>query len=290
MTDLEDGVHHIDRDTYDRLVDRVNFSTLKFLERSPSHYQQNLRDTAQQRALAKLGTLDEDDTDAMQEGRVVSLAVFEREEFKRRVVVWTGGRRQGSSWNEFVDRHPDSEIVTEATYKRCIAIAAAVRSSEQAYSFLQGGVGEVTALWTHRVEAINEALPGWSMKMKGRIDYLTDDWIVDLKRTKDASPAGFGKEVARYFSHAQSALYRDGLIAIDGRERKCALIAVEPVKPYAVQVYIVEGRELEHGQQVYRTWLDGLNFCRKHNVWPAYANAPIKLELPHWMLGDEELS
>lgn len=290
MTALPDGLHHIDRDAYDQLADRVNFSTAKHMEKSPAHYQENLRAAAQTRALAKLGKLDDDDTDAMQEGRVVSMAVFEREEFKRRVVVWTGGRRSGSSFEEFVARNPDAEIVTEAAHRRCIQIAASVRASEQAYPFLQGGVGEVTALWTHKVEAINDALPGWSLPMKGRLDYLSDGWIVDLKRTRDASPAGFGKEVAHYFSHAQLAMYRDAMRALDGRDRQCALIAVEPVKPYAVQVYIVEGRELEHGQQTYRTWLDGLNFCRSNNVWPAYANAPLKLELPHWLLPDDDFS
>lgn len=270
---LADGLHDLTREEYDR-IDRVNFSTLKWMERSPAHYRHHL-------------TARDGDTDAKQRGRAVALATFEPERFRSTCVVWEGGARKGKAWEAFVLRNPDAEILTEGMHAAAVAIAGAARSCAMAVPYLSGGKGEQTLLWTH-VQPPIAALPGYSIRCKGRLDFVTPTAIVDLKNTKDGSPLGFGRQVVNFASEVQAAFYRDGFLAATGRELRYVIVAVEPVAPFVTQVYEVEGPVLARGREKYRGWLDRLNLCRQTSEWPGYATAPMALELPRWAMPENE--
>lgn len=273
---LPDGVHDLSREEYDALPERVNFSTLKWMERSPAHY------------LHQLTVRDDKDTDARQRGRAVSMAVYEPERFRAECVVYEGGPRKGKDWNVFLDNHPDAEILTPAMHAAAVAIAQAARSCGMARPFLSGGRGEQTLLWTHVVPDMG-SVPGYSVRCKGRLDFIANvGAIVDLKNSKDASPLGFGRQVVNYFSDVQAAFYADGFKAATGRELPYVIIAVEPVAPYVTQVYQVPAAVLQRGREKYMGWLDRLNVCRRDSDWPGYASAPMELEIPRWAMPNNE--
>ncbi len=276
---LPDGVHALSREEYDAITDRVNFSTLKWMEKSPAHYHHQL--TAR----------DDKDTDARQRGRVVSLAVYEPEKFRSECVVFDGKSRRGKEWEAFVDKHPDSEILTEAAHETVIAISKAARSCPMAAPYISGGKGEQTLLWTHVVPDMG-AVPGYSVKCKGRLDFIANvGAIVDLKNSRDASPIGFGLQVINFFSDVQAAFYVDGYRAATGVLLPYVIVAVEPVAPYVTQVYRLPEAVLQRGREKYMGWLDRRNACLRDNNWGGYADAPIELELPRWAMpvADDEL-
>ncbi len=292
------GIHDLTRREYDGL-DRVNFSTLKFFAQSPAHYRHHLEQRGKAARLSKLGNLDADDTDARQRGRAVSLAVFEPEVF-RRCVVWSGGPRKGKSWNDFLDRNPDApEHLTVDGHANAVKIGAAVRASSQAAPLLQGGKGEQTVTWDHVSPPIGY-LEGFTIRCKGRPDYDAPMRLIDLKNSRAGDSEGFGREVVRYHSHAQAAMYVDGVKAATGIEKPYFLIVVEPAPPYVVQVYLVPLPVLELGRQLYRGWLDRLHLCLTEHAqleaagkdtaaaWPGYATAPMDLELPRWAMPPED--
>lgn len=271
MIELAQGVHSVNRASYDE-IEAANFSTIKHLVRSPAHYRH---------ALTALGK----DTDPRQRGRAVSMALFESDRFNKECVIWKGKVRSGKKWDKFSWENCDKEILTTGMHAKATGIAAAVRNCEMARPFLTGGRGEQTIVWTHRSPPLG-ATPGYDIKCKGRVDYLTPEWCIDLKNT-DAEPDAFSRSCANYLAHVQAAFYLDGLFAATGVQRRYALIAVEPEPPHVVQVYVVEPEELELGRGVYRGWLDTLNHCRTTDSWPGYATAPIALRLPKWMLPKE---
>lgn len=274
-TKLGTGVHALPRDEYDRLG-RVNFSTLKWMGKSPAHY------------LYRLTTPDEKDTAARQRGRVVSMAVYEPARFRENCVVYDGKTRRGKEWDAFLDRHPDHEILTESAYETAIAISKAVRASAQAAPYVSGGKGEQTVLWTHEVPA-TETLPGYKIDCKGRLDFVANcGAIVDLKNTRDASRTGFGRQVVNYDALAQAAMYVDGFLAATGRELPYVLVAVEAAPPHVPQVYRVHPEQLEIGRERYRGWLDRLHVCLEENDFPGYEREPVDLVLPRWATPDEE--
>jgi hypothetical protein len=296
---LPDGIHHLNREQYDALgrvkrdpagvaladwlSGRVNWSTLKWMLRSPAHYRH--------------AALEEfEDSDPKRLGRVVHLAVFEPEWFDERVARWDGKVRNGKAWDAFKAEHAHREILTAAAYDEAIAISAAVKRHPLARPLLTGGRAELSVLWTHTPSVSGQLLPSYQVACKGRLDYLLGgegEPIVDLKATRDASPEGFGRQAWSFRYDAQAAFYVDGVAAVTGKRRPYVLIAVEETPPYAVGVYQVPDVILAGGRELYTNLLERVAECRAKDSWPDYGEQVRELELPRWATpwpADEDLS
>lgn len=264
------SISQLTRSEYDALPDRVNFSTLKHMARSPEHY------------LWALLNKDED-TDAKLRGRAVHMNVFEPERFRSTFVVWED-RRAGKLWEQFEKKaHMEGrEVLTVGMHRLAVEIAAKVRTHPMLAKYLTGGRGEQTIQWTHEVKPAG-ALDGYSVQCKGRIDFISNlGPIVDLKSTEDASPEGFWWSARRYKYFAQAAWYCDGerKAAGSSETRPYLIAAIESKPPYVCQVYRVTPEQLEEGRDQYRTWLDRLHLCRRESKWPGYAEEELELCAP----------
>lgn len=263
----------ITREEYDA-IDAVNWSSLKHLGKSPEHYLHHLKHKGS-------------DSEERQRGRVLHIAIFEPERLARDVIVYPHVRN-GKKWNDFKKAHDGKEIVTSRMWDVVTAIGNRARNHPMAVRYLAGGKAEHTVRWVYRSPTI-EGLPSFEMACKGRLDFIADAGaLVDLKSTKDASPAGFGREVTRYEYHAQLAFYRDGYQAMTGVRLPVIIVAVEAAAPHVVQVYRVEEEELELGRERYELYLSQLRICREENKWPGYAEAEMSLTLPRWAHGPDE--
>lgn len=256
------------RDEYD-LLERLNFSKLKHIGRSPAHFKSNAEGEGE-------------DTDALKRGRATHLALYEPERFEREVVVYRD-RRNSNAWRDFEAANWGREILTVAMYDAAIAMAKAVRESPMAQPYLGPGPVEQTVLWRHEVEGL-PGMPGRSYDCKARLDKILD-WgcIVDLKSTRDASPERFARQAYDLDYYVQAAWYRDAYQAATGKLLPYALIAVEAAPPWVVQVYRVPDELLERGRERYRDFLARLSLCEREGSWPGYAQAPLDLELPPWL-------
>lgn len=269
--ELDDGIYFdMPREEYDALKARVNWSTLKHLKRSPAHYQHAIGQP-------------NNDTPARARGRAVHLAVLEPEKFLTTYAAY-GGRRAGKAWEAFeqLATKAGREVLKEDVVEEIDAIVKAVKASDQARPLLTGGRSEVTVLWTHRAPAV-EGLPGFEIRCRARLDYVTAAALADLKSTRDADPSGgWQREAWTYQMHVQAAWYSDAWLAITGKRLPYYLVAVEAFAPYVVQAYLIDDRELTMGRETYRDLIARLHFCRTNNAWPGYADSPMALELPRW--------
>jgi hypothetical protein len=275
----ENGIYtEVTREDYERLANRVNWSTLKYLKRSPAHY--------------RAFTLEREraDTDALRLGRASHVATLEPERFLATHAIWDGGRRFGKDWDKFVSQNSGLEILTESQYQDAKAIADAVRNDVHAGPLIRQGSAEVTMLWTHSQAA--NGVPGFEIPCKGRLDFgARAGAIVDLKTCRDASPDGFGRAAFQLDYLGQAAFYVDGhAIAGSGEHLPYFIIAVEKEEPHVVQVYTVPERLLDMGRQVYRSLLARLWECRQRSEWPGYGNGPMELQLPRWMQDTTDVS
>jgi exodeoxyribonuclease VIII len=272
---LTDGVHPaIHRDQYDA-IERINYSTLRWMGRSPAHVQNAL-------------VTPPEDTDALKLGRVAHVAVFEPQRFRNMVAVWDGEARRGKDWLAFVERNRDRELLTLAEYEMCLALQKAVRDDVVARQYITGGHGEVTLLWTHAVEG--QGVNSYRLGCKGRIDFDTRTGIADLKTTRDASPEAFRRLSWSYGYHVSAAWYADGY----ARANKCEpppfrIVAVEKQPPWNVVVYRVNEKLMRLGRQKYSQWMDRLAFCRETSRWPGYAETEVELEPPAWVEPDDDI-
>lgn len=255
MTAPVNGLHaDISREAYDE-IDREHYSRLKLLGKSAAHY--------------KFSVVK--DTDAMKLGRAVHLAILEPGRFKTDVAVWTGDRRAGKVWDAFKADNDGKELLTEEEHKQAVNVAVAVRANETARKYLAAGTSETTILW----EAGGHSC-------KGRIDFDGELALVEIKKAKDASTDGFGKQAAQLGYPTQTAFYADGYAAVTGKQKPFVIIAAEPEPPFAVQVYRVTEAQLAKGRAQYAEWLDRLAYCRKHDFWPSYFDGEADLVLPPW--------
>lgn len=271
-TEVVEAVSSLDRESYDAIKGRVNWSTLKNIARSPAHYLHGM-------------TTPREDTAALRLGRAVHMAVFEPERMAAAYAIWDGGIRRGKAWDAFSERNAHREILTEAEMATCLDLSVAVRNNPVAAQYVSGGKGEQTALWTDRV---------YQLECKARLDFVADcGALVDLKTTRDASPGGFSKVAWAYQYHVQAAWYSDGYEAATGKRLPYVLVAVEKEAPHVVQVYRVPDAILDLGRETYRNLLGTLVDCRKASAWPGYSTAAMELELPRWAVSfadDEDLA
>lgn len=119
-------------------------------------------------------------------------------------------------------------------------------------------------------------------RCKGRVDYLSERCIVDLKTVRDASPDAIARHCASYQAHVQAAFYVDGVKAATGRALPYVLLAVEATEPHVVQAYEVPLDALELGRQRYTEWLAKRRAALDSGEWSGYAKAALPLELPRW--------
>lgn len=267
----EAAVSYMSRAQYDALPDRVNFSTLKWMAKSPEHYLHALLEKQQE------------DTDSMLRGRAAHMNIFEPERFRSTFVVWDG-RRAGKEWEAFKKKHEAEgrEVLTESIHASAVAVASKVRTHPMLAKYLTGGRGEQTLLWQHTVHPMG-ALAGYTVRCKGRLDFISNlGPIVDLKSTADASPEGFYWSAKRYHYFAQAAWYCDGLRAALNEQlvRPYIIAAVESKPPYVCQTYRLTAHQLDEGRGAYRAWLDRLDLCRREGRYIGYGEDEMELQPP----------
>ena len=113
--------------------------------------------------------------------------------------------------------------------------------------------------------------------------------IVDVKSSKDASPAGFPKSIAEFHYHQQDAWYRDGAIA-NGLDPNplFVFIAVDKTAPHDVAVHECEPFDVDRGRALNRKAIDLYAECRAADTWPGYPEVIHTSEFPSYARFREE--
>lgn len=234
-------------------------------------------------------------------GRAVHAAVLEPEHFDKRYRVapdYSKRTKAGlSEWAEYIEQLGiDSESITalpaadwfseidaqtgislmaKDDYDKAQAITTAVMNNTQVNKYLKGGQAETSIFWTD---------PKTGLSLRCRPDYLTKDYIIDLKTCVDASRDSFSKAIERYQYHLQAAMYQDGVRAAYNDYRPFIFIAVEKTEPYLSAAYSLDPESVELGNIQYRENLIRLADCIERNEWPGY-DSDLNLQLPPWAFG-----
>lgn len=260
-------------------ADRVNWSTLKLITKSPRHYLHGLAHPRE-------------DTDALLRGRALHCAVYEPAQFDSRYVVqprfnramldataigkgYAGGKEAAAAWDA---ANVGRDVLTSDMHADVLGMARALWADPIVARLLDGARGEVPIEWTDPVTGI---------ECKGRVDHL-HGCVADLKSTRDA--AWFERDAARLLYHAQLAWYHDGCVAAGHTfTAPPCLIAVESAAPYDVLVVWFDADDIEAGRRVYRAALDRLAQCRASGTWPGVAGGEARrVRLPAWVTQSAE--
>lgn len=132
---------------------------------------------------------------------------------------------------------------------------------------------EATIVWEHPLQ----------VPCKARLDAIggqAEPFIVDLKTTTDASPAGFARKAWDLGYHLQAAWYVDALSEI----RRCDhpvfyFVAVEKDSGL-VSVHQATDDFIAAGREAYRRALDQFAEAWHSGVWPGYPDEIHALDVP----------
>ena len=171
-------------------------------------------------------------------------------------------------------------VMLRKDYLEAKAIADALLAHPTAGALLDGIDPEVSMF------AVD---PEFGIWLRGRADAMTMAYsmptVVDVKTTKDASPAGFAKSVADFGYHRQDPWYRQlwaAILGCDPDEIDFVFAVVETEPPYLVATYRVDAAALDIGREQNRIAREVYADCTESGIWPGYSEEIEDLELPYY--------
>lgn len=241
-------------------------SGVKRLLRSPAHYRSG-------------GASIDPQTAAI--GTAAHMAVLEPARFERECVAaprfdrrTTAGKAAAAA---FEAEHAQHLVIPADGFDAVRRMADAVRAHPAAAGLLSHGVAEVSLQWTDQASGA---------PCKARPDWLRpDSIIVDVKTTRDGSPAGFGRAIGQYGYAVQAAWYLAGAREVL-RDDGCSFVflCVEKEPPYAVGVYVLEQPSIDAAAERIQRALARWRECNESGVWPAYSDLIEPINAPAWAL------
>jgi hypothetical protein len=181
-------------------------------------------------------------------------------------------------------------IVSASELEELKAMRASVRANKAAFELLTSpGQTELSLVW----EEINITNAPDGLLVKCRLDryvkFEGSDVVVDIKTTRDASPAGFQREMYKHGYHVQAAVYLAGISSVlKRRHTRFIFVAIENTAPYLTAVYEVDNATLIKGWDVYQQLLELYAECERTGNWPGYAEDIQPLTLPPWVAQESE--
>lgn len=241
----------------------LSVSGAKLLLKAPAKYDYARRHGSPSTGAMKLGTV----VHSMVLGKGQEIAVLEFDDRR------TKAYKEAAEEAESLGLLP----VLRKDYDEARAIADALLKHPTAGGLLSDGDAEVSMFWQD---------PEFGIWLRGRCDYMTlfiGPTIVDVKKTKDASPEGFARSVYEYGYHRQDPHYREGWAAIlgcDWQDIDFVFAVVEPEPPYLVATYRIKPEHVDLGREENRIARERFRDCTESGIWPGYSEEIEDLELP----------
>lgn len=242
----------------------LNFSLAKHLLKSQAHFMEALN-------------AEDKPTAAMDLGTCVHANVLEGKDpsplWAIKPAEMTFSTKEGKAWR--ADRLAEGrEIVTQDFVDTYNGVTSALKASY---------LGTILKALKSREHVMKFVADG--VLCKALIDAFDFGYMLDLKTSADASPAGFGKSVASYDYLLQAAWYLRAVKYCHPEKEveRFVWAAVETEPPYCVAFYELEPDDLAYGQAmmdlVLRRYTDlASRGFKQPKGWPTVG----KLQIPRW--------
>lgn len=230
------------------------------------------------------------DTEAMARGRALHTLVLEPGEFEQAYVVAPACDRRTKEgkalWSEFEAKAAGRVVLKEEEADLVDAMARSIDMHPAASKIIKlVEATELSLFWTDEPTGID---------CKARVDALAkignDVLAVDIKTSRDASPAEFGRSIYNFGYHRQAAFYLSGLAACGRPAIGWVMVVVESEAPHAVAAYRLPDEAIDVGRSEIRALMATVAQCRLTNEWPGYPEEIVDIALPAWAMTKAEKS
>jgi hypothetical protein len=256
------------RAVYDT-IEAVNYSTAKHALRSMAHYHYAMENPTEQ-------------SNAMRLGHATHLAVFEPARFEAETVRGEKFDRRTKAGKEgfaaFAAGCAGRTILDPDDLDAISGMVAGLAANPAAAGLLAlPGHSEPTCVWVD---------PETGLLCKCRLDRYAHAarMILELKTTRDASPAGFAREVNTHAYWLQAAWQLAGIKATRGEDAGFAWLAVDNTPPYLPSIHEPSDDLLTCGFSAMRNILKAIAEARKSGVWTGYPSGINTIEPKPWIM------
>jgi exodeoxyribonuclease VIII len=158
--------------------------------------------------------------------------------------------------------------LSQAEFDCCVNIRETVYRHPVARGLLLGGVAE-HSFFTKELET--------GELIKCRPDYLTDDYIIDVKSTLDASEDSFNYDGTKHRYDVAVPWYMDIVQAVRRRRpKKWIWLVVEKEPPYAIGIYFAQEHDIIRARDTARRNFLTIIQHRRQNFWPDYGESAMR--------------
>jgi len=220
-------------------------------------------------------------TPAMMLGTAIHTAILEPDRFEAEYIVTEAKDRRQKAYKDDVAEHGVERVLLPHDYQH-------VRNMQKALHD-HPSVGPMVRMDGHREVSAFARDPETGVQVRCRYDLLGDRTAVDLKKSRDVLPFGFGRSVASYRYHVQVAFYSDLHEWITGEKlREFWLLAIEESFPYTPVPYLLDDMVIEAGRLAYRRDLNTYARCLESGEWPKFEPESPYLPVPGWVTAELE--
>ena len=247
----------------DFLKDRpLSYSSIKEFAKSPSHYIQYLRK-------------DREPSKEMNFGSLIHCMLLYQDLFDDLFSVAPSVDRRTkegkATWEDFISKSGTKIVVTEDELDEAHSISAKVLSKSD--------IKSVISSCDHMEKPWSEVFNG--IPFRGFFDGSSNDYILELKTTSDASPQAFISDFIKRKYYLQAALYsRASSLPIK-------YVVVETKPPYNSFVATISQDFIDYGLSEIDRLIDKFNDCMILNAWEMgyefMNDGPIIINKPTWM-------
>jgi len=249
-------------------IDALSASGAKLLNRSAAHYLHNKAEPPKSSPAQAFGTLVHS---LVLEPETVNNLYAAAPKFDKRTNAGKAG------FLAFEADNAGKTVVDLDDFQRAQRAATAVLDHPTA--------GALLALAQHR--EVTVLFERYGVQCKARLDAIFDSTVLDLKTTRDASPAAFARSCAAYQYQAQATHYiyaaeASGLIREDTEdETRFFFIAVESLEPHNVAVYELTAADHFAGHQLMVKAAKVYQSLSDPHQWRGYPKAVTEITLPY---------
>lgn len=236
----------------------VSKSSLDAFSRCPAYYH----------AMHIAKTIKRDATPAMEFGTLLhSLVLDGRADFHAKPDGMNFATKEGKAWRE---EHSGLPILSLNDSNDLYKMADAIKNHPHAAPLFSTGKPEVSLFAKHKN----------GLDIKGRLDWLSDYYIVDIKTTTDASDKGIYGSMKSFRYWLQAAFYLN-LAKLNGLQNCKDFYFVFIERGGLVNIWQMSQPDIEMGNIVMDSELDSLLECYENDEWPDYsATKPEPRHLP----------
>lgn len=193
---------------------------------------------------------------------------------------WTDLRTKAAK-EDVADARDRGEVpIKRADFEQMHAVADAVLTHPVAGPIFENGTPEQS------IYATDEQTGVW---MRGRVDWATEDALVDLKTSTTAIPNEWSRQAASLEYAVQREFYRQIWEQITGEvDRQFLHVVVSKTEPYLVAVMEMDLDFEAVGKSKVRRALDLYKKCLDTDTWPGIPPIIHRLAPPAYYINAEE--